>query len=52
VTYNATHIITISLYFLTSFLQIPLISITDDYIGLGAFAASELYKVFSGYQPR
>jgi hypothetical protein len=23
-----------------------------DYIGLGAFAASELDKVFLGYQPR
>jgi hypothetical protein len=24
----------------------------DSVIGLGAFAASELAKVFSGYQPR
>jgi hypothetical protein len=24
----------------------------EDHVGLGAFAASELDKVFSGYQPR
>jgi hypothetical protein len=28
------------------------VKLKSEYIGLGAFAASELDKVFSGYQPR
>jgi hypothetical protein len=37
---------------LVSFAAITLCVASQRVIGLGAFAASELDKVFSGYQPR